>query len=462
MDYQEDTIAAVASPRGPAPRAIIRLSGPEAGSALSGLFCFQGGVQELASLSTYTSHQGWVDIREENLKLPAVLYVMRAPYSYTREDVFEVHTIGSPPLLAMVLEELVSRGVRLAQPGEFTRRAFLNGRIDLSQAEEVMRLVRSRTEAQRRWAISQLNAALSTRLKAIKDVLLQAAAEVEAAIDFSDQNIEFISRDDLNQMIDKANTQIEKYLKDSKDETVFGEEVIAVLFGRTNVGKSSLFNRLTGDERAIVTQIPGTTRDTLEAVLEIQQLTFRLIDTAGVRPPQNIVEELAIERSEKARDLAHIVLFVIDGNVGLLPRDRELFACCKDAPSVVLVNKCDLDLKISPGEILKAVNNTPVLFVSARTGQGIDRIKKEMASAVLTGKADLSAPAFILEVRHKLALKAASEALNRALRAINEDRGIELAAIDLREALDWLGQVTGEVVSEDILDRIFSQFCIGK
>jgi tRNA modification GTPase len=462
MDYEEDTIVAVASPRGPAPRAIIRLSGPEAQKALSRLFRFRDDSGEFASLPTYTSHQGWVDLSEEELTLPAILYVMRAPYSYTCEDVFEIHTIGSPPLLAMVLEALISRGVRLAQPGEFTRRAFLNGRIDLSQAEAVMRLVRSTTEAQRRSAISQLRGALSTELNQVRNALLEAAAEVEAAIDFSDQDMEFISQKNLREMIEKARNRIERYLKKSREESIFSEEIIAVLFGRTNVGKSSLFNRLSGAERAIVTRTPGTTRDTLEAAFEAQGLTFRLIDTAGVQPPQNTIEELAIARSYKAKDSAHMVLFVIDGSTGLLPRDRELFLCCKDAPCVVLVNKSDLVRKVSQDEILKAFDSAPVLFVSARTGQGTDQIKKELLNAVLTGKADLSAPGFILEVRHKVALEAAREALNRAFKLIEDDRGIELVAVDLREALDWLGQITGAVVSEDILDRIFSQFCIGK
>lgn len=461
MNHEEDTIVAVASPRGSAPRAIIRLSGPQAERALSGFFRFGQRSGELTSLATYTSHQGWVDL-EEDLKLPGILYVMRAPYSYTREDVFEIHTVGSPPLLAMVLEALISRGVRLARPGEFTRRAFLNGRIDLSQAEAVMKLVRSRTEAQRRSAISQLSGTLSIKMNQIRNALLQAVAQVEAAIDFCDQDIEFISRDDLGKIMDEARSQIEEYLKKSDEESIFGEEIIAVLFGRTNVGKSSLFNCLLSEERAIVTQTPGTTRDTLEAVFETQSLTFRLIDTAGVRPPQNTIEELAIARSHQARGSAHMVLFVIDGNAGFLPQDRELFAYCKDAPCVVLVNKCDLTLKVSHSEISGLLNDAPLLFVSARTGQGTEKIRNEMANVILTGKADLSAPGFILEVRHKSALEAAREALNRGLKAIEEEQGIELVALDLREALDWLGQITGEVVNEDILDRIFSQFCIGK
>jgi tRNA modification GTPase len=397
---------------------------------------------------------------------------MRAPYSYTREDVFEVHTIGSPPLLEIILAAFIQAGARLAQPGEFTRRAFLNGRLDLSRAESVMAIVRSRTDSELRAATQQLRGALAQAIRALRDDLSELCALAETAIDFSDQDVQVMSPPDMAGRLRGLAQRIERMERPAHRRAA-SEAVTVAIAGKPNVGKSSLLNALverygltdgkpaTG-RRAIVSPIPGTTRDTLEARIRVQGVEFRLVDTAGLRETGDEVEAGAVQRARSAQDDAELILMVVDATdkqetrflseTGFLvggppPPDMR-------ARTIVVMNKVDL-VKSRPhcaGEI----------HTSALTGEGVDALAQRMAEIVLTGAVDRSGATVVANARQQEALGRAQAAVAAAADHLEVNTGLELAALEMRAALNALGEIVGQVTTEDLLDRIFGQFCIGK
>jgi tRNA modification GTPase len=454
-----DTIAAVSTPAGSALRGIVRLSGKRALEIVEPLL---DPPIRLRSLPAYSRIQATVRLPRWSVGVPVVLYVMRAPRSYTREDIVELHTIGSPMLQQMLLEELTARGARLAGPGEFTRRAFLNGRIDLAQAEAVMAVVRAQTDADLRVAVAQLTGAASRRLSDLRDDLLSLRACVEASIDFSDQGIELISASDIASALTKARAEIASLIG-TGERTGSGKGGVATpIVGLPNAGKSSLLNRLAGGQRAIVTHVPGTTRDTVEATIEIDGIAFRLVDTAGIEAAQDAVRCSAVARSRDAMASAQLILFVVDAARGLDDSDRKLWAERPPVPCILVASKIDLPVAAQPDSMALHLGAERHVGVSAATGQGIDRLRAVMAAAVAAGEVDASAQPFAANLRQRDALRRADQRLAAALQLAQGDAGAELIALELREALDRVGELTGELADDHLLDLIFSRFCIGK
>ena len=484
-----DTICAVSTAAGPAPVAILRVSGAEAQAIVGRLFRADSG-RALNDVRTYTAVSGQLTIpggtgipacpngADKNVShgarrdvcptihIPATVYIMRAPYSYTREDVFEVHTIGSPPLLEIILAAFIQAGARLAQPGEFTRRAFLNGRLDLSRAESVMAIVRSRTDSELRAATQQLRGALAEAIRALRDELSELSALAETAIDFSDQDMEVMSPPEMAGRLRRLAEKIERMGRPAHRRAA-SEAVTVAIAGNPNVGKSSLLNALverygvtdgksaTG-RRAIVSPIPGTTRDTLEARIRVQGVEFRLVDTAGLRESADEVEAGAVQRARSAQNDAELILMVLDATDRQEPRFLVGGPPPPDmrARTIAVINKVDL-VKSRPhcaGEI----------HTSALTGEGVDALAQRMAEIVLTGAVDRSGAVAAANARQHEALQRAQAAMAAAAAHLEANTGLELAALEMRAALNALGEIVGQVTTEDLLDKIFAQFCIGK
>ena len=458
-----DTIVAVSSPAGVSARAIIRLSGPHALGTAAEVFEADADIA-VETVPTYRSVTGHVRPTGETLRCPAVLYVMRAPSSYTREDVVEIHTVGSPPLVKMILEALLARGARLAEPGEFTRRAFLHGRIDLVQAESVMAVIRSRSEAELRSAVACLRGRRSEDVAEVREALGDLCAHVELMIDFSDQDIDPFScdelRDELLAIVEKLNTAAAT----ADNGTVRTDAVAAAIYGRPNVGKSSLMNALGVSRRAIVTDRPGTTRDTVADLLSIGGIRFRFVDTAGLRRTEDDVERLAADRARQAVRESALALLVLDGSSPLSAEDEAIAHELRPPTVIAVINKCDLPQRLHLADVSHLPHVDSVIVTSALTGAGMAELKQAMVDTVVGGKVDRSASVAAVTARQRDAIQRALSALDRADALLTGDPELqpELVALELREALSILGEIAGEVTPDDLLDRIFSEFCIGK
>ncbi len=459
MTYcEEDTIAAVSSPAGSAARGIVRLSG---GEAIRIARKITSPAEPLGSDRNYFHFGGSISADKTVGEVPARVYVMRAPTSYTREDIVEFHTFGSAPILHGVLQRMLGEGARMAEPGEFTRRAFLNGRIDLTQAEGVLSLITSRSDAQRRAALAQLSGQLFNSFESIREGLVSLLARVEANLDFSDQEIEVISREELRSELERLIGEISDVLSSVGSRTVFKEEVLAAIVGRPNVGKSSLFNALLRRERAIISREAGTTRDTLEEVMEFEGITVRLVDTAGVVGGAEGVSAEAANRSLAAMEAAELVVFVVDVSEELTEEDRDV-ASRIAAPGILVLNKSDLERRVEEKDAEELVPSAPVVFTSALQGWGLDEVLEETASAVRSGKVVRAASRFALTAEQHGVLRNVLSQLHEAASASEGGLSEEFAAVHIREAAAGLDRVTGRSVVESVLDEIFSRFCIGK
>lgn len=456
-----DTILATSTPAGRSLRAIVRLSGPDAVRIASAVFECD---EPLDQLPTYSSAIGRLALEAEQIRCPATAYVMLAPRSYTREDVIEFHTFGSPPLLAALSDALIAAGARPAEAGEFTRRAFLNGRIDLTQAEAVQGVIQARSEAELRAAQAQLGGSFRQAIEALQAGLVALLAQVEASIDFVEQGIDLIDGDDVAAGIDRLIAEVES-LAETETAAPPKDGVVTVIAGLPNAGKSSLLNALAGHSRAIVTHVPGTTRDTVEHQIEIEGVTFRLIDTAGVRSTDHEIEGEAIHRAEAAFGSADLTLLVIDASEALSADAEALWDRLTSPGGVVvvtLINKSDLPQGMSTADEGRLAHRGPIVGTSTLLGTGIEDVRAEMVKAVRSGSMERPTHAFWLNARHRAALRLAADALRCARAALEDKIGIEFAAADLHDALRSLGEVVGQTTPDDILDTIFSQFCIGK
>lgn len=461
-DYNEATIAAIATPPGAGGIGIIRLSGSDALDILHGLF------KPTHPRSQFTSHKlyhGFLVNPQTSVVIDEVLAVyMRAPHTYTREDVVEIHCHGS----YLVLEEILSLvltfpRVRLADAGEFTKRAFLNGRIDLTQAEAVAELLAAKTRDGVDLAVTQLRGGLREEIEQIRDALLAVRAIVEVAIDFPDEDVEILDATALAQKLAaEVKEPLFRLLSRAAAGKIFREGIAVVILGRPNVGKSSLLNRLLREERAIVTEIPGTTRDTIEEYLDVRGIPVRIVDTAGIRETAEAVEEIGIRRARKKLDEAELVLLVIDGAEGIKDEDRSLWAMAAEKKIVIVVNKIDQVSMVNSDACCRNFSGTPCVSVSAKTGFGIDALEEALYASVTGGEGLREPGRAAPNARHAGALSRAGEAVERVSEGLGHALAPDLLAIDLQEALDCLGDIVGETTSEDVLDMIFSEFCIGK
>jgi len=460
----DDTIIAISTAAGISPRGIVRLSGSEAFALLEDMLldtdAAARGQTGLAETPPYSRRTATLALAG-GTQLPAELYLMRAPYSYTREDIVEIHTFGSPVLLEMIVEDFLARGARLAEAGEFTRRAFLNGRIDLAQAEAVLQIIHSRSESEMRLAMRQLGGKLSHEVAAIRDSIIDLCAQAELSIDFSDQDIELFAMSDLCAAIERLQQALGELVQHGRRQDGGKPGVSVAIVGRPNAGKSSLLNALLGRTRSIVTHLPGTTRDTVEDLLELEGILFRLSDTAGTRDTDDAIEREAVQRAADTARGADLVLLVLDATQEISDYETKLWKTLDTRAKIAVVSKTD----IAPAELphLPAVLGGGITIeTSCVTGSGIENLRLALLDAVRSGNVDCSTPSFLLNARHAGAMRHATEALERAAEAASEAAGIEFVALELRTALDALGEITGQTCTDDILNRIFSNFCIGK
>ncbi len=461
LDYAEATIAAIATPPGPGAIGVIKISGNLAEKILKRLF------KPLKPLKEFQSHRlyyGFIkDPRTGELVDEVLVTLMRKPRSYTREDVAEIYGHSGYLVLTKILELVLREGARLAEPGEFTKRAFLNGRIDLSQAEALLDLINARSEEALRLALNQLRGALAEKILALKEALLSALAVVEVAIDFPEEDVELLSHYDLaRELEENVLMPLNKLLATYQRGRLYREGIAVVIAGRPNVGKSSLLNALLLEERAIVTPIPGTTRDVIEEFANIKGLPIKLIDTAGLRETEDLVEGIGVKRAREKIAEAEIVIFMVDGSQEPSEEDFRLYEEIKERPHLVAVNKIDIAGEETLNLWKKAFPHERLVFISAKEGEGIEALAEQIFLLV-TGGRSKEIPQVAPNLRQKMALEKAREALERAVANLKKPTVYpELVAVDLREALSSLGEITGEATTEDLLDRIFSNFCLGK
>ncbi len=461
IDYAEATIAAIATPIGPGAIGVIKVSGNQAETILKRIFQPKKAVKEFQSHRLY---YGFIkDPQSGELIDEVLITLMRKPHTYTREDVLEIYGHSGYFVLTKILELVLREGARLAEPGEFTRRAFLNGRIDLSQAEAILDLINARSEESLKLALNQLKGGLAERVIAIKENLLSALAVIEVAVDFPEEDVELVSHYELSKTLEKeVLTGLEELIRSYQSGRLFREGIAVVIAGRPNVGKSSLLNALLLEERAIVTPIPGTTRDIIEETATICGLPVRLIDTAGLREAEDLVEEIGVRRAKEKIAEADVVVFLVDGSAEPSEEDFRLYAEIKDRPHLVAVNKIDIASQETLDLWRKAFSAEKLLFISAKTREGLEALGKAIFELVTQG-GPREIPQVAPNLRQKIALEKAKEAVQRAVKNLKKPQFFpELVAVDLRDALSHLGEITGESTTEDLLDRIFSNFCLGK
>ncbi len=456
------TIAAISTPPGSGGIGIIRISGGEALAHLQIIFQPLGADCPFASHRLYYGHIVHPQSRKILDEVLAVF--MAAPNTYTREDVVEIHCHGNYLALQSILELLLSLGVRLADPGEFTKLAFLNGRIDLTQAEAVIDILSARTRKGMDMALDQLGGSLYHRVDLIRASLVRMRAIVEVAIDFPDEDVEIVNYPQLlQQLAEEILSPVERLLAQADEGKIFREGISVVIVGLPNVGKSSLLNTLLQEERALVTAIPGTTRDTIEEYLDINGVPVRIVDTAGFRQDADEVEALGLERARKQIDQADLVLFMLDAARGVEEEDVQLFATVKHKPLLLLANKVDIAEPQGSVEEFASRNDTlPYVQISAKQQQNIDVLKDAIFDTVVGGKEQWQEEGCAPNIRHKDSLQRALEAALRLEEGLQMSITSDLLAIDLQECLDQLNAIVGVTTTEDVLDVIFEQFCLGK
>jgi tRNA modification GTPase len=453
-----DTIAAIATPLGQGGIAIVRVSGPHACSIVTSLFDGRAG-----SLRPRRVYVGKLLDRPGGTPIDEVLvFTMRAPRSYTGEDTAEVQCHGGSVVSGRVLQAVVDAGARPAAPGEFTRRAFVNGRLDLAQAEAVADLIAARSDAAQRLAWSQLEGHLSVRVDELRTSVIEARALCEAAIDFADEDLPELENARLARELARIRREVEALAATFARTHVRYEGARAVLVGRPNVGKSSVLNALAGRERAIVTPVAGTTRDVLEAAVTLRGVPVVVADTAGIRDTEEVVERAGVERAHAALADAGCVLAVFDGSCRLEAADHAVAAAVRGRPVIAILNKRDLPLVTTKDDVSALVGETAIVELSALRGDGLGDLEAAVARMLLAGSDRQDEEVGIFRERHRDAVQRASVDLARAEQALAGSAPLELVASDLAAAADALGSITGVVTSEDVLDRVFAEFCIGK
>lgn len=458
--YEEDTIAAVATPPGEGGVAIVRMSGPQAEQIAGKIFSRAN--RKNGALRSHTLHHGAVrDPKTGEVLDEVLLALMRKPRSYTGEDVAEINCHGGPLLTRRILQLVLSCGARHADPGEFTKRAFLNGRLDLAQAEAVLDVIQARTETGMKLAVQQMHGGLSKWVTGLREELLDILAQVEAAIDFPEEDIELLQREELVQKIVNLREKIAGIVSSYEWGRLFREGAKVCIAGRPNVGKSSLLNGLLGEERVIVAAMPGTTRDVIEESVNLGGLPVILWDTAGIRESDDPVESAGIEFSRRRLEAADVTLVVLDGSTDLNAEDALILNAVNGKKGLLVINKSDLPQRLDAALIAaEAGTDKESVFVSARDGKGIGELKNALRELLLDTPTE---PEVVLtNLRHKAALEKSIDGLNASVRAIRSGMAPDLVMVDLAEAKDGLAEVIGSVFHDDILEHIFTKFCIGK
>ncbi|MGD2279044.1 MAG: tRNA uridine-5-carboxymethylaminomethyl(34) synthesis GTPase MnmE [Candidatus Omnitrophota bacterium] len=462
MNNKKDTIAAISTPPGEGGIGIVRLSGKDSLAIADRIFSSPG-EKKLASCPSHSVRYGYIRVPGKREIVDEVLVtVMRAPRTYTMEDVVEISCHGGGMPLRKVLDLCLNAGARMAEPGEFTRRAFLNGRMDLSQAEAVLDIIKARSDLSRKAAARQLKGELSGRVGRLRGSLIDVLADIELAIDFTEEDVAFAPFEKISRSMHEAADSIKKILENVDKGIILREGINAVICGKPNVGKSSLMNALLRRDRVIVTPVAGTTRDVIEESINISGVTIRLCDTAGIIETRDAVEIEGVKRSREKMDSADIVIFVLDVGRSLSGQDEEIYEAVKGKNVIVVANKIDLPRAFSAGEAKAKFGAANILEASALEKIGLEKLEEAIAERIFKGKSGIPEDIAVTNARHKQALEKALEAIERGKRLTGKDYNGELLASDLNEAVYFLGLVMGESIDDDVLDRIFSRFCIGK
>ncbi len=455
-----DTICGIATSLGEGGISIIRVSGDKALEITDKVFVGKN-AQSIIDMKTYTMRYGHIcEIGTKNIIDEVIISFMKGPKSFTAEDVVEVNCHGGIVSTNKVLEEIIKAGARLAEPGEYTKRAFLNGRIDLSQAEAVMDIIRAKTDLSMKSAVMQHEGALSKEINKLRQYMLDTLALIEYSVDFTedDEEEDPTIAPRVQDQLKEAIFDIETLLKEADEGRIIRDGLNMVIVGKPNVGKSSMLNTLLKENRAIVTDVPGTTRDIIEEYLNIDGIPIRIIDTAGIREAKDVVEQIGIERSKEKLNQADIVLLMIDSSRPLDEEDMQIIEAVKDRKTIVVKNKCDLEVKINE-EDLKDFND--IILSSTKTGYGIEELKNKIKEIFFNGEVS-SESLIISNNRHKQALYRALENCNEALKRVQLNEYLDLISIYVTSALRALGEITGAELEEDLINKIFSEFCVGK
>lgn len=460
MRFENDTIAAISTPVGQGGIGIVRISGPQSIEIADSIFRSKKKASPSKARNGTLIYGHIINIADNTIMDEVLLSVMRSGHSYTKEDVVEINCHGGLISVKRTLETVLAQGARLADPGEFTKRAFLNGRINLTQAEAVFDVITAKTEESMRIAVEQLQGGLSEKLGDISEKLLNICALAEAHIDFPEEEIETKTFLQLRTMLTDIKKETDLLSNTFQEARFFRDGLSVAIVGRPNVGKSSLLNILLKKERAIVAELPGTTRDIIEDYLNINGLPIRIMDTAGIRNSEELVEKEGIRRSLNAINNADFIIALLDGSEPLKEDDFQLMDHIRGKKALVVINKSDLPGKMSLEAIRE--NDRKYVFLSALSGNGIETLKSAIFHSNLQNWPEEREGVVVTNLRHKTALEKTSSALGRAIALLSSDQPLELFSIELRDALDSLGEITGMVTTEDILEKIFSTFCIGK
>lgn len=454
-----DTIAAISTPMGEGAISIVRLSGEDAVKIANHFF--KG--QNLEHVPSHTINYGHMVDPETNKPIDEVMVsVMRAPKTFTREDIIEINCHGGIVATNKILQTMLGYGARMAEPGEFTKRAFLNGRIDLTQAESVMDLIRAKTDRAMQVAVDQLDGSLTNLIKRLRQEILDVLANVEVNIDYPEYDMEELTTKMLLEKAKLVSTQIDELLKTAKQGKIMRQGLATAIVGRPNVGKSSLLNYLTKEDKAIVTNVPGTTRDTLEEYVSINGVPLKLVDTAGIHETDDVVEKIGVERSKKAITKADLILLLLDGSEDLTDEDRLLLDITKNKKRIIILNKMDIERHLTADYLNKEFGVEAVVATSVKFQAGLDEVEKQISDLFFAGIEDSNSTVMVTNSRQVGLLQQAKNSLNEVIQGIEDGMPIDLVQIDMTNSWDKLGEITGESVPDELITQLFSQFCLGK
>lgn len=455
----ENTIAAIATAYGEGGIGIVRISGEKAKKILDQIFV---GVNDKPARNRYLAYGYIMDRDTDKIIDEALVSYMKGPKTYTTEDVVEINCHGSIISLRKTLELVLRKGAILAEPGEFTKRAFLNGRLDLIQAESVIDLIRAKSDKSFEISIDQLEGSLSKKVLEIRKMLLDLLIKLAVNIDYPDEDIEELTYNEIKKSLLQISDMIEIIMSTAETGRLIREGLAVSIIGKPNVGKSSLMNALLRESRAIVTEIPGTTRDTIEEFMSIKGIAIKLTDTAGIRDTEDTIEKIGIEKSKESFNKADLIIFVLDGSSELSREDREIIEIIGKRKSLVLINKGDLEQKIDTRQIEKLIPEAKVILTIATEGAGIDAVEKEIEELVYGGKVRQGESMLVSNVRQKNLLEKAGQAIKEAIDQTEVFVAMDFLEIDIKTAWELLGEIIGETVSENIIEEVFARFCLGK
>ncbi|WP_345946579.1 tRNA uridine-5-carboxymethylaminomethyl(34) synthesis GTPase MnmE [Staphylococcus aureus] len=456
-----DTITSISTPMGEGAIGIVRLSGPQAVEIADKLY---KGKHLLNDVPSHTINYGHIiDPESKEVVEEVMVSVLRAPKTFTREDIIEINCHGGILTINRVLELTMTYGARMAEPGEFTKRAFLNGRIDLSQAEAVMDFIRSKTDRASKVAMNQIEGRLSDLIKKQRQSILEILAQVEVNIDYPEyDDVEDATTEFLLEQSKEIKQEINRLLDTGAQGKIMREGLSTVIVGKPNVGKSSMLNNLIQDNKAIVTEVAGTTRDVLEEYVNVRGVPLRLVDTAGIRETEDIVEKIGVERSRKALSQADLILFVLNNNEALTQEDYILYEVVKNEDVIVIVNKMDLEQNIDINEVKDMIGNTPLIQTSMLKQEGIDELEIQIRDLFFGGEVQNQDMTYVSNSRHISLLKQARQTIQDAIDAAESGVPMDMVQIDLTRTWEILGEIIGETASDELIDQLFSQFCLGK